>query len=167
VSLLTSHSIGGALAEKITWRWSFYGVVFIGAFALSLMAFISMNEPNRKFLWHVLRNIRPSDFVLLFSRQVGLVGSLVCLCLTLYLGESSDWRYPAFIPLIIVAVALIIGICFLEWIFRLDPYSPFRKFDRRTWSLVALSAMWGASLSVWNQFLRKSNYLQRSLSFIF
>ncbi|KAI9687444.1 MAG: hypothetical protein M1822_002053 [Bathelium mastoideum] len=118
-------SIGGALAEKASWRWCFYiNLPADGAAFLALFFFLEVHNP-RTHIWHGVRAI---DWLGTFL----IVGAVLMLLLGLQFGGTRDpWDSATVICLIVFSAVAFAVFFVVQWKLAKYPLMPLRLFKRR------------------------------------
>ncbi|KAG8908683.1 hypothetical protein FRC01_007301 [Tulasnella sp. 417] len=116
--------VGGALTDKVTWRWAFYINLPTGAFATLLLLRLRLNPiPSRPLKTH----IKEFDFLGLIL----IMGGVACLLLGFNQSEDS-WQKASTIALIAVSGPILAAGITNEFLTKRRPIIPPRVFATRT-----------------------------------
>jgi MFS family permease len=138
VAAIVGPFIGGAIAERTTWRWCFWLNLPLGFMTAILCAFLVRTPPNHHAQpLSSTEKLRQFDFV----GTITLIGSLVCLLLALEWGGSTyPWKNPRIIALFVVAAVLAAAFVFVQAL-------PISRVSARTIpsSITASRSVWAAA----------------------
>ncbi|KAJ7637386.1 major facilitator superfamily domain-containing protein [Mycena polygramma] len=143
--------LGGAITDRLSWRWVFYLNLPIGAFALFIVAVLSESPGAR----HKPDNIR--DWIRLFDLlgNAVFVAAIICLLLALQLGGTKyPWRSSYIITLLVLFVVLLSACLFLQLRKSEPPTLLFRLLKMRSVVAAAWFSFWiGGSFFILAYFL--------------
>ncbi|KAG8869423.1 hypothetical protein FRB98_002568 [Tulasnella sp. 332] len=123
--------MGGALTEKVSWRWAFYINLPSGGVAAGLLFFLNLNPVQHKTL---KQHIADFDFVGLFL----IMGAVVCLLVGLQNSETSWSSASTIAPLVVALVLFAFGIV-NEFYTKRRPIIPPRTLKTRTTIALVIS----------------------------
>ncbi|KIO29866.1 hypothetical protein M407DRAFT_160836 [Tulasnella calospora MUT 4182] len=116
--------VGGALTDKVTWRWAFYINLPTGGFATLLLLRLRLNPiPSRPLKTH----LKEFDFLGLIL----IMGGVACLLLGFNQSEDS-WSKPSTIALVTVSIPILAAGIVNEFYTKRRPIIPPRVFATRT-----------------------------------
>ncbi|KAJ7189880.1 ABC transporter [Mycena pura] len=108
--------IGGALTDKVTWRWCFYMNLPLGAVSVTGVMFLLKalpplgSDPTQRSPWEILRQTLRLDFL----GVILAAGSVTCLILALQWGGNiKPWGDKEVI--ICFVMAFVLGAVYVAW----------------------------------------------------
>ncbi|KAG0255189.1 hypothetical protein DFQ27_006390 [Actinomortierella ambigua] len=126
ISAVLGPLLGGVLAEKSTWRWSFYINLPIGA--ISTVAIVWMlklpSVPGTR-----ADKLKRIDFL---GSMTFVVGVICILLSTNWGGNEYDWDSTQIIVPYCIGAVILLAFVYVEYKVALEPILPFRLFRNRT-----------------------------------
>ncbi|EKG22267.1 Tetracycline resistance protein TetB/drug resistance transporter [Macrophomina phaseolina MS6] len=125
--------IGGALTQKVSWRWCFYINLPLDGLAFAIILFfLDVHTPRTP----ILAGLQAIDWL----GSLTVIGGTVMLLLGLeFGGVIHPWSSPIVICLIVFGLVTIAVFLLIEWKLATYPIMPLRLFTNRS-NLAALAA---------------------------
>jgi len=121
-------TLGGYLADNLSWRWVFYANLPVGAIAL-LFVLLTMPRVRAFATW------RSIDF----PGAAALTGGLVPLLVAFSITQDHEWTSPQVLGLLAVAAVVLVAFFFIERR-QADPIVPFGLFLNRTFAVSVVAS---------------------------
>ncbi|RUS31598.1 major facilitator superfamily domain-containing protein [Jimgerdemannia flammicorona] len=118
--------LGGALVDRLNWRWAFWVTPIFATPALVVVTFFFNLKHQRSSTMEKLKRV---DFSGTFLEVIGIT----CLMLGINWGGTKyDWNSAPIISLLIISFILLSAFIYVEGYRAVEPIIPFRLFKKAT-----------------------------------
>ncbi|KAG9310938.1 major facilitator superfamily-domain-containing protein [Chiua virens] len=101
--------VGGALAEKVSWRWCFWILLPVSLFAICIVIFVL---PLKPIEGDVKRKLLAIDYL---GSILTIVGSVLILLPLFWGGVTFPWNSPVVLACLCSGILIVALFCMWEW----------------------------------------------------